>query len=162
MQKLNRILLVLALAWFSMGNLSWKAAIGAEPRESVEQDFQKAKHDYFQKDLKSAATGIRRGTSYLKSEAETANAEGKKVLAESYRQLEILADDVEKGAVASVNQLDASFARAYHALATNSHIKSTESLGRKEIKNTEKNLDEVTKYLERGFYWAGQNAEAGY
>ena len=161
MRKLSRIILITAIALVSMGNISWEAAIGSESQSSFEQDFQKARHDYLQKDMKSAAAEIRKGVSYLKSEAETADAEGKKVLTKSSQELEKLADDVEKGTVVSVKQIETSFARAYQALAKNSYIKSMESWSRKEIKNTGKSLDEATTYLERGFYWAGQKTEAG-
>jgi len=162
MHNLNRVFMMSAFALIVlMGYVSFATATGSEFRSSIEQDFQKARRDYLQKDMKSAAAEIQKGVSYLKSEAETATGKGKEALTKSYRELEKLAADVERGTVTSEKKVETEFARAYHALATNSYIKSTESWSRKEIKNTGKYLDEAMKYLKQGYYWAGQKAESG-
>jgi hypothetical protein len=73
--------------------------------------------------------------------------------------LEKLADDVKKGTVTSVKRMEETFARAYVALASDSHIKSTESWAKKEKAKAGDALDSANKYLERSFAWAGQKIE---
>jgi hypothetical protein len=55
--------------------------------------------------------------------------------------------------------MESSFAHAYHALASNSHVKSTEAWGRKEIVNTGKQLEKATNYLEQGLAWTKRKTE---
>jgi hypothetical protein len=131
----------------------------SESPSSVEQTFQKAKQDYLDKNLVATAEQIRKGSAYIKTEAEKASVTGKEALAASARELNKLADDVEKGTVTSVKRIEESFARAYQALAVDSHTKSMEAWTRKEAAKTGTALDSATKNLERGFAWAGQKVE---
>ena len=161
MWKLNRIVMFVLLSMLAYGNLSWAATTDSGSPSAIEQNFQKARRDYLHKDLKAAADEIRRGAAYLKSEAATAVGRGKDVLTKSYQELDKLADDVKSGTVTSVKKIEASFARAYNALAINSHIKSTESWTRKEIVKTGEALGATVNYVERGFAWAGKKTETG-
>ena len=162
MKNLNRIVIVVVFvltAAFVINSLPYAFAVGTESPSSIEGYFQKAKQDYLKKNLKAAADEIRKGASYLKSEAANAGEKGKEILTESARELEKLADDVQKGAIKSVKKLESAFARAYYAQAVSSHIKSTESWARKEVANTGNSLEKATNYLERGLAWAGQKTE---
>ena len=161
MRHLNWIVLAFFLAVLTMGYVPAAVAAEATPSTSLEQNFQKAKQNFLQKDMKAAADEIRKAAAYLKSEADAATGKGKEALTASYQELEKLAGDVEKGTVASVKKLDAAFARSYKALATNSHVKSTESWARKEISNTGKHLETAADYLERGYAWTGEKMKAG-
>ena len=137
------------------------AAAEAASKESVEPYFQKARQDYLQKDMKAAANEVRKGAAYLKSEAAAAKGKGKEALSASYRELEKLAGELEKGTVKSVKGMEMAFARAYEALATNSHVKSAEAWSKKEFKKAGDELEAAVDELEKGFAWARQQAEAG-
>jgi len=161
MRYLNLILLVVFIAALTMAQTPVAVAAEATSSTSIEQNFQKSKQNFLQKDMKAAADEIRKGAAYLKSEADAATGKGKEALMASYRELEKLAGDVEKGAVTSVKKLDAAFARSYKALATNAHVKSTEAWAKKEINNTGKNLETAADSLERGFSWTGEKMKVG-
>ena len=137
------------------------AAAQAQSKGSIEQTFQKARKDYLQKDMKAAADEVRKGAAYLKSEAAAAKGKGKEALTASYRELEKLAGELEKGTVKTAKEMEMAFARAYNALATNSHVKSAESWAKKEYKKAGDELEAAAGELEKGYIWAEQKAEAG-
>jgi hypothetical protein len=140
----------------------WLSAAAETPSKgSIEQTFQKAQKDYLQKDMKAAADEVRKGAAYLKSEAAAAKGKGKEALTASYRELEKLAGELEKGTVKTVKEMQMAFARAYNALATNSHVKSAEAWAKKEYKRAGDELEAAVGELEKGYAWAGQKAEAG-
>jgi len=159
MHRLNTFVVIAAFMLIVAGILPWTAMAASESQTSIEQTFQKAKQDYLQKNMNLAAQQIQKGASYMKAKAENASAKGKEALDMSAKELEKLADDVKKGTVTSVKRMEETFARAYAALASDSHIKSTESWAKKEKANAGDSLDLATKYLERGFAWAGQKIE---
>jgi len=141
------------------GILPWTAIAASESQSSIEQTFQKAKQNYLEKNMDSAAQQIQKSASYMKAEAAKASDKGKEALYKSAKELEKLADDVKKGTVTSVKRMEETFARAYVALATDSHIKSTESWAKKESAKAGDALDSANKYLKRSFAWAGQKIE---
>ncbi len=161
MYRLNLFVFVVFFTLIVAGILPQAAIAVSESQSSIEQTFQKAKKDYLDKNLKSAAEQIQKASDYMKAEAEKASATGKEALAASARELNKLADDVKKGTITSAKRLDESFARAYQALAADSHTKSVEAWTRKEAAKTGAALDSATKNLERGFAWAGQKVETG-
>lgn len=158
MYRFNRVIVV-AFALVVMGVLPWVAIADSESQSSIEQTFQKAKQDYLQKKMNSSAAQIKKGAAYMESEAAKASVKGKEALIVSAKELEKLADDVKKGAVSSEKRMEEAFARAYHALAVDEHIKSTESWTRKEAAKAGAALDSANKHLEKSFTWAGQKAE---
>ncbi|MGD0021632.1 MAG: hypothetical protein ABSC54_04955 [Smithellaceae bacterium] len=161
MYSLNRVVFVVFFTLIAAGIMPQAAIAVSESPSSIEQTFQKAKQDYLDKNLAAAAGQIRKGSAYMKAEAEKASVTGKEALEASARELNKLSDDVKKGTVNSVKRLDESFARAYQALAADSHTKSMEAWTRKEAAKTGVALDSATKNLERGFAWAGQKVETG-
>ena len=72
-------------------------------------DFQKAHESFLKKDFKASAAEIRKGADFLKKEAGAAGDEGKKMLTASARELDKLADSVEKRTVKSDKNLKAHF-----------------------------------------------------
>jgi hypothetical protein len=142
-------------------NLSSMVFAAADSQSSIEQTFQKAKKNYLDKNINSAAQQIQKGASFMKAQAEKASDKGKEALNASAKELEKLADDVKKGTVTSVKRIEDTFARAYAALASDSHIKSTESWAKKQTEKAGDALDSANKYLERSFAWAGQKIEKG-
>jgi hypothetical protein len=158
MNRLNRVLAVFVFTLFALMVFSWMAA-AAEPASAIEQTFQKAKKDYLDKNINSASEQIKKGAAYMKEKAAKASAKGKGELEESARELDKLADDVKKGTVKSVKRIEDAFARAYHALALESQIESTESWAKRERARAGEALDAANKNLERGLAWAGQKVE---
>jgi len=161
MYRLNRVVFVVFFTLIVAGIMPQAAIAVSESPSSIEQTFQKAKQDYLDKNLAAAAEQIRKGSAYMKAEAEKASVTGKEALAASARELNKLADDVKKGTVTSVKRIEESFARAYQALAADSHTKSMEAWTRKEAAKTGAALDSATNNLEKGFAWAGQKADTG-
>ena len=159
MYRLNRVAAVVLFVLFVTGILPLTAFAQSESPSSIEQTFQKAKQDYLQKNMDSAAGQIKKGADYMRAESAKASAKGKEALTSSARELEQLSVDVKKGTVKSVNKIEQSFARAYLALAADRHIKSAESWNRKESGKTVEALGSSSRYLERSFAWAGQKVE---
>ncbi len=159
MYRLNLVVIVVFFTLIVAGILPQAAVAGSESRSSIEQTFQKAKQDYLDKNLNSAAEQIRKGAVYMKAEAAKASVKGKEALTASARELDKLSDDVKKGTVTSVKRIEEAFARAYQALAADSHTKSMEAWTKKEAAKTGAALDSAAKDLERGFAWAGQKVE---
>lgn len=159
---MNRLKLFAVVAAFTLivaGILPCTAIAASESQFSIEQTFRKAKQDYLVKNMNSAAQQIQKSASFMKAKAAKASDKGKEALNTSAQELEKLADDVKKGTVTSVKRMEETFARAYVALASDSHIKSTESWAKKETAKAGDSLDSATKYLERSFAWAGQKIE---
>ena len=162
MKHLNRVTVIVIFALMVLVMLPWATFAAAETSSSIEQTFQKAKKDYLQKNLKSAAEQIQKSASYMKAETLKASDKGKEALTKSSEELEeILADDVRKGAVKSTKRIEETFARAYLALALESHIKSTESWAKKETVKAGEFLDSTTYNLEKSIAWAGQKVKKG-
>jgi hypothetical protein len=159
MHRLNIFIVVAAFALIVAGILPTTVIAASESQSSIEQTFQKAKQNYLEKNMDSAAQQIQKSASYMKAEAAKASDKGKEALYKSAKELEKLADDVKKGTVTSVKRMEETFARAYVALATDSHIKSTESWAKKESAKAGDALDSANKYLKRSFAWAGQKIE---
>ena len=161
MYCLNRVAVVVVFVLIVTGMLPWAAVASSESQSSIEQDFQKARQAYLQKNMNSAAEQIQKGASYMKAAAAKASAKGKDALTLSAKELEKLAVDVKKGTVTSVKKIEEPFSRAYLALAADSHIKSTESWAKKESTKVGEALDSSARYLERGVAWTGRKVEAG-
>jgi hypothetical protein len=136
-----------------------KAADGqtAEPRS----DFQKAHESFLKKNLNESAMEIRKGASYLRKEAESAGIDGKKMLMASAKELDKMADSVEKGAVKSDKKLKGAFSRAERAVADNEYFKATDSWSRKETKETGHALDSAAAHMEQAADWSGRKLTAG-
>jgi len=118
--------------------------------QEVDQSFQKAREDFLAKKWKDSAEAIRRGKSYLQSEAARAEDKSKEALASSAEELQRLADKVEKGATKSVRELDSAFSRANSALAQYYYRKANESWGQKEASKAGHELLAATFQLEKG------------
>ena len=159
MHRLNLFAVVAAITLVVAGIHPCTVIAASESQLSIEQTFQKAKQNYLEKNMNSSAKQIQKGASYMKAKAAKASDKGREALNASAKELEKLADDVKKGAVTSTKKMEETFARAYVALASDSHIKSTESWAKKETAKAGDALDSANKYLEHGFAWGGQKME---
>jgi len=161
MRRANYFTLMVVLTLTVMVAVPWTAVAATESQASLEQTFQKAKKDYLEKNVNAASQQIQKGAEYMKTQADKASGKGKDALNASAKELNKLAEDVKKGTVTSAKRMEDTFARAYAALALDSHMKSTESWAKKEQAKAGNALDAANKYLERGFAWAGQKVEKG-
>jgi hypothetical protein len=129
--------------------------------EEPESSFQKADEFFLKKDLKGAATEIRKGAGFLKEKVKEASKDGKEALTKSIKELEELAKNVEKGAVTSEAKLKETFARSYQALAHHEYLKASESWAKKKTKETGQALTAAAQYLDQTARWSGRKLEAG-
>ena len=127
--------------------------------DEPEFHFQKAHEFFLKKDFKAAGSEIRKGAAFLKLEAGRSTTEGKKTLEASADELGKLAEDVEKGAVASEKQLKDAFARADHALAKHHYLKASEYWAKKDEKKTGHALKAAAQALEHAAAWSGHKLE---
>ena len=159
MHRLNIFIVVAMFALIVAGVLPTTVIEASESQSAIEQTFQKARQNYLEKNMDSAAQQIQKSAAYMKAETAKASNKGKEALYKSAKELDKLADDVKKDAVTSVKKMDETFARAYVALAADSHIKSTELWAKKESVKAGDALDSANKYLKHSFAWAGQEIE---
>jgi hypothetical protein len=166
---MRRIFLMAGLfAFLSFNQAAFPpAAYSLSAQEAQDQtvkprdEFQKAHESFMKKDFKASAAEIRNGASYLRREVETAAGNGKKMLSASVKELDKLADSVEKGAVKSDKELRGAFSRAERAVANNDYVKATDSWARKETKETGHALNSAAEHMEQAADWSGQKLKAG-
>jgi hypothetical protein len=129
--------------------------------EEPESQFEKAHEFFLKKDLKAAASEIRKGVAFLKQEAGSAAKDGKKDLTASIHELEKLANEVEKGAVTSEKRLKDAFARAHQALANHHYLKASEYWAKKEEKKAGHALKSAAIHFEHAVVWFEHKFETG-
>lgn len=129
--------------------------VKAQEVKGTDEHFQKAHEFFLKKDMKAAASEIRKAAEMMKQEAEKATKEGKKTLTASANELEKLAEDVEKGTVTSEKKLKDAFARAEHALAKHHYLNASEQWAKKETKETGYALRNAALHLEQAAKWTG-------
>ena len=122
--------------------------------------FYNAHESFMKRDLQATARELRKAAAFVKLASSMATAEGKKGLDSSYQELNKLADDVEKGTISSVKDLEAVFARTHYALAKHYYLKAVEAQGKKKAEETGHFLKSAAIHLEYGFAWAGHKLEA--
>jgi hypothetical protein len=118
--------------------------------------FQKAGELFLKKDLKAAASEIRKGAGFLKQKAKIATTDSKEDLNASAQELEKLAADVEKGGVTSENQLKGVFASSYHALSKHEYRRASEAWAKKKTKETGQALTNAAQDVEQAAKWSGR------
>lgn len=110
--------------------------------------FHKAEVSYRKKEGKAAAAEIRKAESWLNYAAGHALPMTKQSLLDASATLKTLADDLDKGHVASARSLDAAVARASHALAEWHYFNATDqSLAKDEEHWAENNLKAAALHI---------------
>ncbi len=126
-----------------------------------EHHFMAAHENFLNKEYKEASDEIRKSAGSLRQRSERATEETKEALKSSARELDELADGVEKGTETSVSHLEDTFARAHYALAKYYNEKASASYVKKEYKKAGYELKASGMYLKNGMTWAGRKAEEG-
>jgi hypothetical protein len=127
--------------------------------EEPDSHFQNAREFLLKKELRAAASEMRKGVALLKQEAGSSAKDGKKDLTASIQELEKLANEVEKGALTSEKKLKDAFRRANHALANHHYLKASEYWAKKEEKKTGHALKSAAFYFEQAVVWSGHKFE---
>jgi len=127
--------------------------------DQPDMHFQRARENFVKRAGKASAEEIRTGAAYVKIEAVRAQGDSKRALMKSAQELDALADGVERGTVTSVKDLDATFARADHALANHHYVKASEAWSKKESKKTGYEMRASANHLERSAAWAGHKTK---
>jgi len=125
------------------------------------KSFRKAHESFAKKDIKSAVAEIRKDAEFIKSISERTIDASREPLMASSRDLETLADAIEKGTVTSAKDLEDAFSNASKALARHYSLKANESLANKDGKKLGKDLKATADYLEASFTWAGTKPDKG-
>ena len=150
------LLLIMAFV-FSPASRSQAAVKTAEPASH----FQKADELFLKKNLKGAASEIRKGAGFIKHKAESATKDGKEDLNASAQELEKLAKDIERGGVTSEKRLKDTFARSYHTLSNYEYRRASESWAEKKTTETGQALADAAHDMEQAAKWSGRELETG-
>jgi phospholipase/lecithinase/hemolysin len=161
MRRIIHVFVVTIFVALSAGVISWTAFSNQGSSPGIEQTFQKAKQEYLDKNLHSASEYINKGAAFMKEQAGKASAKSKKALRESADELEQLAGDVKQGLVSSPKRIEEAFARAHLALASNDHVRATQSWAEKKYEQAGDALQSANEHLEKSLDWAGGKIEKG-
>jgi serine protease Do len=140
------------LAVSSQGQIQAKAPV---QKTELDQHFQNAHESFLKKDFRDAASEIRKAEAFFKQKVTQAKGEEKQVLIDFVQRLDKLADQVEKGAVPSVQELDHAFAQAYYALANYYWLKASDAWAKRETSQMGRDLQAAVLHLERSLTWTG-------
>ena len=141
-----------------------RAQAAREPSVKTDEPashFLKADELFVKKELKTAASEIRKGAEFLKQKAKIATKDSKKDLRASAQELEKLAKDVERGGVTSEKQLKDTFARSYSALSNYEYQRASESWAKKRTREAGQALNEAAQDIEQTAKWSGRKIETG-
>jgi hypothetical protein len=126
----------------------------------AEGHFHNARESFLKKNAEAAAAEIRTGAAFLKLEAGHASEEEKKALTASVRELEKLAQRVEKENITLTRELERVFARADRTLAKQHFQKTAESWSKKQIKKAGQELKSAANDIKLAWSGAGHKLDA--
>jgi hypothetical protein len=127
----------------------------ANNKATLGDSFKKARDSFVKKNTKATTVEIRKEAEFIKSISERTIDASREPLMVSAKDLETLADGVEKGTVTSVKELENVFSNASKALARYYSLKADEALTNKDGKKVGKDLKAAADYLEASFTWVG-------
>ncbi|MDE2394515.1 MAG: hypothetical protein KGM91_03670 [Burkholderiales bacterium] len=132
--------------------------------EAPQRHFEAAMADYARHDYHAAATEVRKASAYVRLEAARASGDVRGGLDASDKELDALANSLDKGSVEGVGKgeqdVRATFARAEYALALAHRAKAVESWSRKSFDEGGHELEGSAGALDHAADWAGQKADA--
>ena len=111
--------------------------------------FDSAESHYRQRQEKAAASELRKAESWLNFAATHAQPITKKSLDEASAALKALADDLDKGKIGSMRDLDSAMVKANKALAEWHYFKADQNLAKSEEKDAAQNLQAAARYLKK-------------
>jgi hypothetical protein len=138
-----------------------KTVQGAASTGQEEKHFKAATEAYLNKEYKKAVDEIRKASAMVKQKAQSGSADMKASLDKTGRELDQLADNLEKGTLRSEKNLKDVFARADNELAKYYHKAASESYAKKEYQKAGTELKASAEHLKNGMEWAGHKIEKG-
>jgi serine protease Do len=121
--------------------------------DELEQYFQKARQD-LANNVTEASTQIRKAVARINEDANHATGKAKQLLQASSKELEGLADQVQKGAVKAEQELNNAFSRAHNALAQYYQDQAAKSWSKKATTEAGQDLDAAASHLEEAWKWS--------
>lgn len=129
-----------------------------EDVEKISSHLDKAVES-FENNVEVAAKEIRSAVDMMEKELEQASDQGKTLLEDSIDELNNLSNRIEQGAVTSIDEVEATIARAYHALGANEYYVAVRSWSEQRIEDTAMALDKASNYFEELSVNAGEQVE---
>ncbi len=106
-----------------------------------------------------AAARIRDSARLMRLQLRHATANGKRALERSIRELEALADSLERGTAKSLDEVKAAFARSQHALAYHYQQRAAESRLRQNFVQAGQELQLAADNVAYGLTWVGAGVQ---
>ncbi len=161
MKKIWIPLLILFFTGSLSGTCAQAQGTSEKSFEQTEKYFKAATEDYVKKEYKKAGDEVRKASAIVKQKAQNASADTKASLEKSGKDLDRLADNLEKDTVKSEREMKDAFARTDSGLAKYYHEAASESYAKKEYKKAGAELKASAEHLKSGMSWAGHKVEKG-
>jgi tetratricopeptide (TPR) repeat protein len=130
--------------------------------DETDDHFIEAQESLNSKDYPDAAEELREAAAFLRVEARRTSDKARAELYDSAKELETLAQRVEKGEIKSAEELDAPFARAAEALGRHYHARADYYWKAKQHERAGKALDAATDAIDNSMRWSKQKADAAW
>jgi serine protease Do len=124
----------------------------------LDQYLQKA-HEEYAKDATEAAAQIQKAAALLELEANQGKGEARELLLGSSKELEGLAEQVQKGTLKTAQDLDNAFSRAHTALANYYQQRAQDSWAKKAYSDAGQSLKAAALNVEGAWKWSKIRAE---
>jgi hypothetical protein len=155
----------------SVGMLNFHAVSGAStPTEQassptstldkLENHFQKAQEFIKKQAYAEAAAEVRNSSAIVKAEAGEARGAPSKSLLGAEKELDGLASELERGTMASMDQVKMAFSQAHNAMAEYFNEKASESWSKEAVSQAGAYLNGAASALEDAWTWSGRQIES--
>jgi hypothetical protein len=141
-------------SWIVVGVEKW-TPLAKAPNSHLLQ----ARQDFIHSDFKSAAAELFKVSGLLKLELNRATPDGKSRLTATWKVMDKLALQIQKGSINDVNELNAPFAQAQYAFAETHYLNALQDWNNHDSTQTGFELNAAILNLEEGAKWAGHGAE---
>ena len=125
-----------------------------------EQAFEKARDAFNDHDFDASAQAIRQSAVFVEVEASRATTKGQQPLMQCVRDLNQLADSVEKGHVTTVNELNKTFSRTHYALAKHHYQLAADAWQNEGSAAANHDFKAAAQNLKWGLKWTGKKVSA--
>lgn len=132
------------------------------PADEARRELAEAREEFADRDFDDAADDLRDAAGYMREAAQVAAGGAGSRLDSAAVRMDRLADEVRRGAVRTIEQMDLELARAHYALSRYHHEQAAEAWSERELEKTGRELTAAGDHLEAAAQRAGQELdEAG-